>query len=105
MTSSMILAVLAISLSCLLTAVTSSPLGPVQPAISLSKMEPDHACLFMCNICFPDLEDTGLLLDCSNKVCGPIMAGMCAMEKLVWLGHNCRQYDMVQKMWAPHGAL
>uniref|UniRef100_A0A0B6ZXT5 Kazal-like domain-containing protein n=1 Tax=Arion vulgaris TaxID=1028688 RepID=A0A0B6ZXT5_9EUPU len=95
--------ILAIALvATLLTIVTSTPMNAVEPVVSLDQMEPDHACLFICNICFPEPEDTTHLLDCSNRVCGPVMAGLCAMEKFIWLGHHCRHYGDVESMWTSH---
>nr|BDA76638.1 clionin [Ambigolimax valentianus] len=101
MSSSVVLSAMAllVTLACLLTSTTSSPLGAVEPVVPLDQMEPDHACLFICSICFPEAEDTEQLMDCSNKVCGPVMAGLCAMEKFIWLGHHCRHYNNVESMW------
>lgn len=90
------------ALACLLTSVQSSSIGAVEPEFALDQMAPDHACLFICNICFPEVEDSDHLLDCSNRVCGPVVAGMCAMEKFIWLGHHCRHYDNVERMWSAH---
>ncbi|CAL1530687.1 unnamed protein product [Lymnaea stagnalis] len=80
--------------------VTSSPLNQIDPVIYLDLMAPDHACLFICNICFPETEATDDLLECSNSVCGPIMEGACAMDKLLWLGSRCKHLDVVEKMWS-----
>ncbi|GFO27465.1 clionin-like peptide [Plakobranchus ocellatus] len=94
-------------LVCLSPLSRASPLesieGPVEPVISLSQMAPDHACLFICTLCFPELKDTQHLMDCSNKVCGPVSEGRCAMEKFIWLGHHCKGYQIVESMWSASG--
>lgn len=98
--SSLVFVVLAIT-SVVLGVVSTSPLGPGMPMPQnpMSDMSVDHQCLFICNVCFPEMEDLHTLLDCSNKVCGPMMAGSFSMEKLIWLGRTCRHYDQVEKLW------
>ncbi|BFZ11924.1 hypothetical protein BsWGS_14963 [Bradybaena similaris] len=84
------------TLSCLVTIVLSSQ---VPPAVSLGQMDPEHACLFLCNICFPSEEDEAKLIACSNNVCENLSRSQCAMDKFLWLGHHCRQYEMVESLW------
>ncbi|CAG5120213.1 unnamed protein product [Candidula unifasciata] len=80
---------------CLMTSVLTSQVPPVIP---LSQMDPEHACLFICNICFPNEEDVGNLMTCSNTVCQS--SRTCEMEKFIWLGHHCRHYGMAESMWS-----
>lgn len=104
MSSTVAVSVLALAavMTCLMTAVTSTPMDVIEPVVSLAEMESEHACFFICNICFPEEEDTRNLLECSNAVCGTMMSGMCPMEKFLWLGHHCRHYSEVERMWSAY---
>ncbi|KAK3779239.1 hypothetical protein RRG08_025527 [Elysia crispata] len=105
--SSIVRLSLLVCVACLLPRSSASPLdtieGPVEPVIALNQMAPDHACLFICTMCFPDMKDVEHMMDCSNKVCGPVAEGRCAMEKFIWLGHHCKGYKMVESMWSATG--
>ncbi|GFR88000.1 clionin-like peptide [Elysia marginata] len=102
--SSVVRVSLLVLLACLMAGQTwATPLDtmePVEPVIALNQMAPDHACLFICTMCFPDMKDIHHMMDCSNKVCGPVAEGRCAMEKFIWLGHHCKGYEMVERMWS-----
>lgn len=42
------------ALVCLTTLVMSTPTSVIEPVVPLSEMESEHACFFICNICFPE---------------------------------------------------
>ncbi|CAG5114693.1 unnamed protein product [Candidula unifasciata] len=90
------------ALVCLMTCVRSSPMNVIEPVVPLVEMESEHACFFICNICFPEPEDTQNLLECSNEVCLTMMGGFCPMEKFLWLGHHCRHYSELERMWSSY---
>ncbi|XP_055881005.1 uncharacterized protein LOC129925329 [Biomphalaria glabrata] len=85
-----------------LCVISATPLSSaiVEPVAPLDQMAPDHACLFLCNVCFHEQDAMEELMLCSNTVCGPVMEGTCAMDKFLWLGRHCRHYGDVERLWS-----
>ncbi|XP_025105808.1 uncharacterized protein LOC112571190 [Pomacea canaliculata] len=69
----------------------------ISPVVPLGNMAPEHACYFLCDICFNHSPDD--MMFCANHVCQKLEGGNCALLEMLWLGNRCSNFPAVEQLW------